>query len=176
MKIFYAKAPLLLLLLCATITAMEETTPFIKIATARYGNGISLGECKYLQKRLPIVRTALEKMLNCSMEGKATPSIAFVASGGGYRAMLCTLGFLYGAQKIGLLDTASYITCLSGSTWAVAPWISTGIPLKKFKEYIQECISKSFFDITDQEKCLIKIALKSKIANNQPCTLVDFSK
>ena len=64
--------------------------------------------------------------------------------------------------EIGLLDATTYITALSGSTWAVAPWISTGLPLRKFKEYIQECASKSFRDFTHEEKNVVAEARRKK--------------
>uniref|UniRef100_A0AAR2JDA5 Phospholipase A2 n=1 Tax=Pygocentrus nattereri TaxID=42514 RepID=A0AAR2JDA5_PYGNA len=40
------------------------------------------------------------------------PTVAVVCSGGGTRAMTCTLGSLRGLQKLGLLDTVSYITAV----------------------------------------------------------------
>ena len=142
-------------------------------AQACYNTGISEGERAYLQNRLPIAKAALEKMLQQPLTDTQVPKIAFICSGGGYRAMLETVGWLYGAQKIGLLDATTYVTSLSGSTWTVAPWISTGLPLKKFKEYIQDCASKPFFDTSWQEKKLLLEALKVKIENNQSRTLVD---
>ncbi len=47
------------------------------------------------------------------------PKIAVVTSGGGARAMLATFGFLKGLARSGLLDTVTYISALSGSTWAL---------------------------------------------------------
>lgn len=145
----------------------KETKPF----HVRLTPGISAGECKYLQKRLPIARAALEKMLNNTLEDKPVPTIAFVASGGGYRAMLDTIGSLRGAEKIGLLDTACYIAALSGSTWALAPWITLGLTLKQLKRYIQLCIEKPLLEFTKEEKKLIKTMIKQKKQNKQPYTL-----
>lgn len=140
---------------------------------AHYNTGISEGEKKFLDKRLPIVKAALEKILNRSLDNKKIPKIALIGSGGGYRAMLCTTGSLNGAQKIGLLDTVTYITALSGSTWAVAPWISTGIAIKQFKNYIQDCAAKKFTDLNDDEEKLLLKNLLIKIKNDQKITLVD---
>ena len=50
-------------------------------------------------------------------------TIAICASGGGYRAMTSTLGFLKGLEEIEVLDSVLYIAGLSGSTWATARWI-----------------------------------------------------
>jgi hypothetical protein len=142
-------------------------------AYATYHPGISQGEKTSVTNRTPIVKAALEKFLNRSLTDQQVPKIAFVCSGGGYRAMFCTTGSLAGAAKIGLLDAVTYISALSGSTWAVAPWITTGIPIKKFKTYIKECAAKSFFDLTDHEESLIKNDNNIKIAHHQPRTLVD---
>ncbi len=50
-------------------------------------------------------------------------TIAICASGGGYRAMTSTLGFIKGLEEIGVLDSILYIAGLSGSTWATVRWI-----------------------------------------------------
>jgi hypothetical protein len=134
--------------------------------------GISDGEKAYLQKRLPVVKAALEKVLNRPLENKQVPQIAIIGSGGGYRAMLCTTGSLCAAHKIGLLDSTTYLTALSGSTWAVAPWIATGKSIDEFKNYIQECAAKSFTESTFQEKELMLKAILKKI-NKKPFTPVD---
>lgn len=144
-----------------------------KDAYVRQGAGISNGEKDFLKKRSPIVKAALEKLLNRQLNEKHTPTIALVHSGGGCRAKLCTTGSLRGAQKIGLLDTTTYVIGLSGSTWAIAPWISTEIPLKVFKEYILDCIEKPFTDLTDKEELLLFDAATVKSAYQQPKTPVD---
>uniref|UniRef100_A0A673BCE1 PLA2c domain-containing protein n=1 Tax=Sphaeramia orbicularis TaxID=375764 RepID=A0A673BCE1_9TELE len=48
------------------------------------------------------------------------PSIAVVGSGGGARAMTGLLGGLKALKDMGVLDTVSYITGVSGSTWAMS--------------------------------------------------------
>jgi phospholipase A2 len=141
--------------------------------SVQYNCGISDGEHAFLQKRLPIVKAALEKLLNRSLEEKQVPNIAFICSGGGYRAMLCTTGSLCGAQKIGLLDAITYTTALSGSTWAVAPWISSGLSIEEFKTYIQKCASKEFMDLTLEEQILMLQALEKQYFDKQSLTFVD---
>ena len=135
--------------------------------------GISEGERASLQNRLPIVKAALEKMLNRSLDNKQVPKIAFVCSGGGYRAALCTTGSLCGAQKIGLFDAVTYATALSGSTWIIAPLVSGGLPIKKTKDYIQDCVAKPFHETTHEERILIANAIAVKKTYNQTRTLVD---
>ena len=145
----------------------------IESSGAYYSTDISEGKKKFLINRLPIVQAALEKMLKRSLDNKKIPNIALVCSGGGYRAMLCTTGSLCGAKKIGLLDATQEIAALSGSTWAVGPWISTKLPLKKFKEYIQACAAKPFDELTLEEEKLIVTAFAVKNAYHQSLTFVD---
>jgi phospholipase A2 len=154
-------------------TAITNNPHQHETASAIHNTGISTGEAAYLKNRLPVAKAALEKMLNRSLDEKQVPKIAFVTSGGGYRAMLCTTGSLCAAQQIGLLDGVTYITALSGSTWAVAPWISTGLPLQEFKGYIQKCAAHAFHETTHEEKLLIANAIAVKKTYKQHRTLVD---
>ncbi len=144
-------------------------------AYVRQSNELCDGEKKYLEKRLPIVKAALEKLLylDQSLHNEEVPTIALVSSGGGYRALLCTIGFLRGMEKIKILDTTTYVTSLSGSTGAVAPLISLKMSLKKYKEYMLACVEKSFFDTTDEEENLIFETGAVKAYFNQPKTPVD---
>ena len=142
-------------------------------AYVRQESGISEGEKQYLKNRLPIVKTAIEKLLKQELQDHQVPKIAFVNSGGGYRAMTCTIGSLAGAEEMGLLNATTYVTGLSGSTWAIAPWISTQMPLKNFKEYIKNCAAQPFTDLTDEEELLIYAAAGIKAHFKQPRTLVD---
>ncbi len=52
------------------------------------------------------------------------PTIALVTSGGGIRAMLAMFGFLKGLERAGLLDAVTYVSALSGSTWALGSFVS----------------------------------------------------
>ncbi|XP_035519760.1 cytosolic phospholipase A2 epsilon-like [Morone saxatilis] len=79
-------------------------------------------EKEYLKKREFVVEQALQELLGISslLESSKVPTIAVVASGGGARAMTGMLGSLRGLQEIGVLDATSYITGVSGSTWAMS--------------------------------------------------------
>ena len=82
-------------------------------------------ELQFLEKRKEITRKGLEKFLGLP-EGELTddiaPRIAFCGSGGGARAMICTLGTLMGLSEIGIEDCLTYVTGLSGSTWTFSVW------------------------------------------------------
>lgn len=168
--------------------ALQHTLPAIKDnpyknqqATVRQGNELCAQERAYLAARGPKARRGLEQFLDRSLDGKYVPKIAIVGSGGGYRAMLCTLGSLIGAQKIGLLDATTYISALSGSTWAVGGWLSHQETIEEFKfALIPKLIKRTDTSmpglvkgITQQEASLIAQMLLTKMAFAQPITLVD---
>ncbi|KAM9345083.1 cytosolic phospholipase A2 zeta-like [Symphorus nematophorus] len=79
-------------------------------------------EKDYLKKRKVVVAQALQKLLGLGSQPipEKVPTVAVVASGGGTRAMTGTLGGLRGLKEIGVLDAVSYITGVSGSTWAMS--------------------------------------------------------
>lgn len=145
-------------------------------ATVRRGNQLAAQEIEYLQKRKLKVKQALEQLLGRSLDGSYIPKIALIGSGGGYRAMLSTTGFLSGAHEIGLLDAVTYVTALSGSTWAVGYWISTGLPIDQFKKDLLSIVgqNKGLARINPELSKLIVDVLLTKFAFNMPITLVDF--
>lgn len=137
------------------------------------GNCTSRGEKKYIVRRNKHINAALCKHLSCKLETKKIPTIACIFSGGGYRAMLCALGSLKGLEKTNILKFVSYTSALSGSTWAIAPWISTQMSLKILSKYIQSCIEKPLHEITQEEKLLIADMIAVRKLSGQKTTLVD---
>ena len=124
---------------------VAESDPICKkVATVRIGTTLSSEEQDYLEKRDPLVKKALEKMLGKNFDGKHIPRIAFCGSGGGYRAMVCSIGSLLGAEKTGLLDASTYFAGLSGSTWFIGPWLTHGGSLE---DYIKQLIPKMNIDL-----------------------------
>jgi predicted acylesterase/phospholipase RssA len=74
----------------------------------------------------------LNNGFNCKLNLKIKPVISLCVSGGGFRSMLGTLGILQGLEELSLLNSVSYTSTLSGSSWAVLPWILSGQNIKKF--------------------------------------------
>lgn len=102
---------------------------------------------------------------------KKTPHISLCFSGGGFRAMLLTLGFLHGAQEIGLLDATTYVSGLSGSTWAIAPWITSQKDIASYVNSVPDKLQTGIIPITDAwalrhviEMFVEKIAYKQVIS------------
>lgn len=153
----------------ALLENVYQTIP----AHVRVGNELAREERLHLEKRLPKVRNALEKLLGRPLTDAYIPKIALIGSGGGYRAMLCTTGSLVGADAIGLLDATTYITALSGSTWAVGPWMAGGLSIAQFKQELIGIIHTSISSVTPAEMKLISDALLVKAVQGQTLTLVD---
>lgn len=79
-------------------------------------------EKEFLQKRRRIVAEALQSLLGLDslLSDRQVPVIALVGSGGGSRACTGFLGSLKGLKEMGVLDAVTYITAVSGSTWALS--------------------------------------------------------
>lgn len=76
---------------------------------------LSQGEINYIEKREPLVHKALEQFVQKPIS--QYKKIGLCYSGGGYRSMISSLGFMLAAQDIGLRPAATYDASLSGSTW-----------------------------------------------------------
>ncbi|XP_066133045.1 cytosolic phospholipase A2 zeta isoform X1 [Saccopteryx bilineata] len=88
----------------------------------RLGFDLCDGEREFLDKRKPIVSKALQQVLGLSQAPNSgqVPVVAVLGSGGGTRAMSSLYGSLAGLQELGLLDTVTYLSGVSGSTWCIS--------------------------------------------------------
>lgn len=121
------------------INKYNSTNPYRTVqAVVRTGSSLPIEEKNVINKRLILNKSAQEKLLGQNLQDKQTLKIAFCASGGGYRAMICTLGSLIGAQEIGLLDCILYTSSLSGSTWLIGPWTQLQTDLNSIKQIISK--------------------------------------
>ena len=84
----------------------------------RQGKGLCPQELNFIKNRQPRVNKALKDYFDIDTPLK----IGLCFSGGGNRAMLVSLGFLLGAQDIGLFDASYYTASLSGSSWTIVPF------------------------------------------------------
>lgn len=142
-------------------------------AQVRVGNQLPQAEKDYLAKRRPIVKKALEKFTGRNLDDKYVPNIAFLGSGGGYRAMLYFTGLLTGADKIGLLNAVTYISALSGSSWALAAWFTLGQPIQEFRNNLVKKVTKDIKKFSKEDLVPIIEILLTKLAYSQHIGLVD---
>lgn len=146
-------------------------------------------EQNYNLKRASRIKLAIENLTGYnnpnygSIEEKDLPKIAFVFSGGGYRAMISSLGFMLGASKIArnnfsLIDATSYISSLSGSTWFLGMMLTlnnymTYQPqtiqeyLQYIKQYLQQTTNRNFWDVKTFNLKAIEKHLWEKFLHNE---------
>lgn len=140
-------------------------------AKVRRGPGVSDQETAVVAERQrTVVKPAFQKLFN-TQTATRLPVVAFCCSGGGYRAMNATLGMLTAAERNGLLSLATYISSLSGSTWAIAGWRSSGLSMS---EYADRVTRRLYPSITKNIHFkFLEDAFVIKAAFHQPTSAVD---
>lgn len=115
--------------------------------------GLSEDEQRFIEQRLKHINDGLKKFFSSEEDQsfavnlkkmEKVPRIAVCASGGGFRAMTATAGFIKGLEKTGLLDTVLFMSALSGSSWATFPrayGIPTNLLIKGYKKYARLSVS-----------------------------------
>lgn len=97
------------------------------------------------QNRKSRVKAKLQQNFGIVTNDDSMPKIGFCLSGGGFRAMLAGLGFLSGAEKIGLFDCAMYNAGLSGGTWALGPmswmYLKNNMTVESYTQKMTESVN-----------------------------------
>lgn len=143
-----------------------------KVAVTIRTSGLSSDEQAYLDKRTPRVKAAVEKLIGHPIFDKQIPRIALCCSGGGYRAMIATLGDFLGADEYGLLDAVTYVVGLSGSTWAIAGWMTSGLSVDAYIKQLSPRLSQDLLH-GDISQTQVTNALLRKKVFSQPISLID---
>jgi len=158
----------------------KESLPEVKnnthrkdVAVVRTTNTVPAEEIAIIKKRKTKVNKAVNKKFNLTLLERKTPTISLICSGGGYRAMLATLGFMSGIETAGVLDMTTYVSGLSGSTWFLGTWINSKKSVNAFKNDLITLAKKKIGVLTAKEMKLISNAYKVKLAYNEPLTIVD---
>ena len=142
-------------------------------AHVRCGDPICDMEFAFRKKRFEKVKKAQERLLGMKLADEDVLDIGFSCSGGGWRAMCCALGSCSGAQKMNLLDCVMCISGLSGSTWFLGPWISTGMNLQDYRDRAIKVASKGIDLRSLSDIGPIIDNLWVKFAYNQPLNIID---
>ncbi len=118
--------------------------------------GYSL-EGEFLAKRAPTVQKALRELVGETIDFDKLPTIACAFSGGGYRAMVLTAGFMKGLNDLKIVDATTYISSLSGSTWYIGPWTlmqrpteNFAVTIDQFNDKLREKIRANTFNLTSK--------------------------
>ncbi|NXV85279.1 PA24A phospholipase, partial [Calonectris borealis] len=106
------------------------------------------------------------------------PVIAVLGSGGGFRAMVGFAGVMKALYESGILDCATYVAGLSGSTWYMSTLYShPDFPEKGPKEINQELMNSVSHNplllLTPQKVKRYIEALWNKKSSGQPVTFTD---
>ncbi|KFW86793.1 Cytosolic phospholipase A2, partial [Manacus vitellinus] len=106
------------------------------------------------------------------------PVIAILGSGGGFRAMVGFAGVMKALYESGVLDCATYIAGLSGSTWYMSTLYShPDFPAKGPKEINEELMNSVSHNplllLTPQKVKRYIEALWNKKSSGQPVTFTD---
>ncbi len=103
----------------------------------------TINSAPYEQLRTTIAHNNLERF----MQQSNIPQSLWVdacCSGGGYRAMISTIGFIAGLQSIALDEKTNLYNCirniagLSGSTWAIGHLMARDLPLDQFVDVLRD--------------------------------------
>uniref|UniRef100_A0A8B9IIS6 Phospholipase A2 n=1 Tax=Anser cygnoides TaxID=8845 RepID=A0A8B9IIS6_ANSCY len=88
----------------------------------RLGFDLCVQEKEFLCKRQKCVAAALKKVLHLEQDllDHETPVVAIMTTGGGMRSLTALYGSLRGLKKLHVLDCATYLTGLSGTTWTMS--------------------------------------------------------
>ncbi len=141
-------------------------------AFVRTGNGLVPTEYDQSTRRLAYICQALTKY-GFNTSSQKIPRVAIACSGGGYRAMLYTTGALKAFIKHGTFDLVSYLVGLSGSTWAIASWISSGMSIDLFHDWLINHIYSHMDGLSVDDAALIEEVVLTKYCSGQPVGFVD---
>ncbi|KFQ18273.1 Cytosolic phospholipase A2 epsilon, partial [Merops nubicus] len=105
---------------CSSVGEVEEPDP--DRLDVRLGFDLCVQEQEFLQKRWKYVAPALKKVLQLEQDlpDCETPVVAIMTTGGGMRSLTALYGSLRGLKKLNVLDCATYLTGLSGTTWTMS--------------------------------------------------------
>uniref|UniRef100_A0AAR2J477 Phospholipase A2 n=1 Tax=Pygocentrus nattereri TaxID=42514 RepID=A0AAR2J477_PYGNA len=142
----------------------------------------------YRQRRRERVMLGIKKLLDMEKPRflpsaphevqRTVPVIAVVGSGGGFRAMVAFSGVMKALYESGVLDCATYVAGLSGSTWYMSTLYSHPEFPKQGPEQINKELMKSVSSnplrlLLPQHITNYVQALWSKKAGGQPVTFTD---
>ncbi|XP_048168967.1 cytosolic phospholipase A2 isoform X2 [Corvus hawaiiensis] len=164
---------------------MRNTISFHLISSTdlRFSMALCDEEKRFRQQRRDNIMHSIKSFLGEENSQNLTtsrdvPVIAVLGSGGGFRAMVGFAGVMKALFESGVLDCATYIAGLSGSTWYMSTLYShPDFPAKGPKEINEELMNSVSHNplllLTPQKVKRYIEALWNKKSSGQPVTFTD---
>ncbi|NXX84965.1 PA24E phospholipase, partial [Urocolius indicus] len=137
---------------CSSVGEVETSDP--EHLDVRLGFDLCKQEKDFLCKRQKCVAPALKKVLQLEEDllDHETPVVAIMTTGGGMRSLTALYGSLRGLKKLHVLDCATYLTGLSGTTWTMsnlyrdAAWSQKDLDeqISEARKHMTKCKIQSF--------------------------------
>lgn len=112
-------------------------------ATVTRSNELFEEELDFQEARKPIAKDALENRLGITIPENNTSCVAACLSGGGMRAVIGSYALFEALRQLQLINALTYISCLSGSTWFVSTWLTSGLNLESYKDFLYDSLTNS---------------------------------
>ncbi|KAJ8384505.1 hypothetical protein AAFF_G00204200 [Aldrovandia affinis] len=163
---------------------LEMSLQVCSSSDLRFSLALCDKEKLFRQTRRERVMLGIRKLLNMEKGSclptslQEVPVIAIAGSGGGFRAMVGFSGVMKALYESGVLDCATYVAGLSGSTWYMSMLYShPDFPTRGLQEINQELMKSVSCSplrllLPQHVKQYIQ-ALWTKKANGQPVTFTD---
>ncbi|KAI9469220.1 acyl transferase/acyl hydrolase/lysophospholipase [Coemansia mojavensis] len=135
---------------CAQACIDKEIHPeLLQTTSVRLGQDICKQEAEFQQKRARHIHRSFAEFIGEPVESidpRDIPLIGIAGSGGGFRAMVATLGSYRAMHLAGLAQCVTYDAAVSGSSWAIAALhtYANGNPLKVL-DSVHEAMKTSMF-------------------------------
>lgn len=102
---------------------------------------VSEGEARYLENRHKVIAKNFNRFYEdlsipgIDIEKIKYPTISVAISGGGFRSMLISSGFILGMHQHGLWECTSYVTGISGGSWTLLKLILADFDLSSLTKF-----------------------------------------
>ncbi|KAI9019063.1 acyl transferase/acyl hydrolase/lysophospholipase [Hyaloraphidium curvatum] len=112
-------------------------------ASIRRGLELCEAEQQFRKDRLPLTHRAIEAFIGEKIDNpEDVPIVAIGGSGGGCRAMTYSAGAFSRFSELGVLDCATYLAGVSGSTWAIAACVANDYDFDRMRVQLGHVLSQ----------------------------------
>ena len=122
--------------------ALECQTAYVNVDTS--GN-LMPEEIEYIGKRDRRTHASIAHLLGLGAipDNIKLPRIAFIGSGGGFRATTDYIAMLAALQRAGIFDCGTYAAGLSGGAWAIFPLVLRGLDPVSYSGILRQRLCQS---------------------------------